>query len=704
MAFSIDDIRNFAGTDRLLFDAQGGTLKSVNVSQRFKSFFSIGDARTKNAETLVAIHHAIINDPRFFAKEVQAAAVSLLANVRTDRAISVAQIKDIVAQLDSMSTDKRRREVAQDLVGAHLAARVAERGLPAFLPQSAEAAYVELAKDLVPPRPEPQGGFGRMDYAAALDAFDAKLAALFTRLGNGAGDREVFAGILFEACKGKDQAELDAVVDALRANLDESRALGAQYGDQTRLDAVAALHRLGHPIAPTAANPHPLRTLVEAGRAIRVPSLEDLNGRSPAGDIDRGLADLMDAVGRVPLPDAAATPEERAAFQSLLMQSAVESMLFAVKSDLLGALESDAGRNLLSLYAEESADKGAKALSDTAGVVGQKLLASLGGQPLPIPPHPDPTRLPPAVLSRYSFSVDRFLSGNATDLMKGPAEKFVAATAGDPKAFRRRSTEIGSAMSAFSICEALMGSLHVVRDAQRKRVSATLHPDDRTKFAKDQERDFRTRLPDGTVIDKNITYEEARTELLRFVTGDDNATWTPAMPGQAEDPRVLQNKLKVLILMGVLDQAAVIDAPTTIARTISEASGAAAPIPHLQEDLDRRIQGATLSKAANGDISVHINFQAFCTLALDWAHAGGGAVNHVIQLDPESYYALDMEIKFPAAHLDALSRADWTQLDLTEANKFRKREDLAGALATLPDELRFAGTTEVSAHYHLVKA
>lgn len=704
MPFSIDDIRNFTGSDRLLFDAQGGTLKAADKWQNFKSVFRIGDARTKNAETLVAIHHAIINDPRFFAKEVQAEAVKLLADVRTDRAISVAQIKDIVAKLDSMSTDDKRRKVAKEMVGAHLAARIVERGLPAFLPRSAEAAYVELAKDLVPPRPEPQGGFGRMDYAAALDVFDAKLAALFTRLGNGAGDSDVFAGMLFEACQGKDQAGLDAVVDALRANLDESRALGAQYGEPARLDAVAALKRLGHPIAPTAADPHPLRTLVEAGRAIRVPSLEDLNGRSPAGDIDRGLADLLDAVGRMPLPAAAATPEERAALQPLLMQSAVDAMHFAVKSDLLGALESDAGRNLLSLYAEESADKGSKALFDTAGVVEQKLLASLGGQPLPIPPHPDPVRLPPAILSRYSFTVDRFLSGDATGLMKGPAEKFVAATAGDPKAFRRRSTEIGSAMSAFSICEALMGSLNVVLDAQRKRVSATLDPDKRTKFAKDQERNFSARLPDGTVIDRNISFEEARTELLRFVTGDDNATWTPAVPGRAEDPRVLQNKLKVLILMGVLDQAAVIDAPTTVAKTITEASGAAAPIPHLQGDLGRSIQGASLSKAANGDISVHINYQAFCTLAVDWAHTGRDIDNHLIHLDPESYYAIDLEIKFPAAHLDALSRADWTQLDLTEANKFRGRGDLAGALAALPDELRFAGTTEVSAHYHLVKA
>ena len=101
MALNIDSIRNFAGTGSIMLDQQGtGVEKSA--LQRFTSFFNIGDARMKNAETLTAIHHAILNDPRFAAQDIQSEAARLLSQVRTDRAIDAAKIKGIIQTLDNL--------------------------------------------------------------------------------------------------------------------------------------------------------------------------------------------------------------------------------------------------------------------------------------------------------------------------------------------------------------------------------------------------------------------------------------------------------------------------------------------------------------------------------------------------------------------------------------------------------------------------
>ena len=116
MSLSIESIRNFAGTGSILLNEQGTGITSARM-QGFKSFFNIGNARQKNAETIVALHHAIMNDPRFGAQDVQAEAVRLLAEVHAERAISAPQIKDIIKQLDALA-ERNVEERAE----AHLAA------------------------------------------------------------------------------------------------------------------------------------------------------------------------------------------------------------------------------------------------------------------------------------------------------------------------------------------------------------------------------------------------------------------------------------------------------------------------------------------------------------------------------------------------------------------------------------------------------
>ena len=106
MALTVDTIRNFTGTAGMQVDRQGN-LQEAGKFQGLKSMLNIGDARQRNAETLTAIHHAILNDPRFAAADVRAEATRLLAEIRTDRAIGAAQIRTIMQTLDSLTLDSQ---------------------------------------------------------------------------------------------------------------------------------------------------------------------------------------------------------------------------------------------------------------------------------------------------------------------------------------------------------------------------------------------------------------------------------------------------------------------------------------------------------------------------------------------------------------------------------------------------------------------
>ncbi len=99
MGISLNSIRQFSDSGSLVLNAQGTGLQSSKIAQHLKSFFNVGNARQKNAETLMAIYNAFLNDPRFAAKDLREEAAKLLADVRVDRAIEASQIKAIVKEM-----------------------------------------------------------------------------------------------------------------------------------------------------------------------------------------------------------------------------------------------------------------------------------------------------------------------------------------------------------------------------------------------------------------------------------------------------------------------------------------------------------------------------------------------------------------------------------------------------------------------------
>lgn len=692
MPLTVDTIRNFAGGDGILLNSQGG-LDTVGKGQRFRSFFNIGDARQRNAETLTAIHHAIINDPRYFSVDVQAEAARLLSQVRTDRAVGTAEIKSIIDRLDKLSTDALRRSSAMEIVSG----RVAARGFPAFLPASGGQGYLKLAREHIVPRNEPQGGFGRFDYDAALDAFDAVMGGLFARIGDVAGDKDVLGDICGQAFRLfsgglMGQADLDGVVDALKANLDESRALGALYGDQTRREVVDMIKMMGKPIAPTATVPNPMRALVDVGRSVQFDRIAALSANSSAQEINDAIHGFVSALTALPNGLSFSDNNEVISVQTLMAHCAVNSMPDDVKERFLAALESDTGKNLLAFYASEYSSREASNMTSFVTIAVAQIKKALGKpdpeRPIPVPRAPDVSKLTPRLLSQFSFSGT--VTGNGPGRVRTFAENIDLN--GATGTARTKMADSCLAMVVTNISQQIGDGLCDVELGEDGKVSSrTFNPDKiDTQFDLDLRRGSTVRLPGGQELPKDPA--AARDELVRFLTGDGSATFK-----DADTP----TKVKVHILSSCMNQAMSGIALSAYGECLSgdAAGGYARFLTATNDKLDRQ-EVYELSRDANGDVKLHfVSHRPVKVLVVD---------GNATPIGQGSYDEFEMDVSFPAANLDALSRADWSKYDHNpvraadrshaDLNRHRTAADL------VPDQYMFKGTVAMYPHIHIEKA
>ena len=698
MALTVDTIRNFNGTGSISLDQQQSGITESKF-QQFKSFFNIGDARQKNAEMLTAIHHAILNDPRYFALNVQAEAARLLGQVRTDRAIGAAQIRSIIDKLDKMSagmsTKGNRRLAAMDIVSSRLAAR----GFPDFLAPCGEHGYAKLAREHVASQNEPPTGYGRMDFSAGLDAFEATMRGLFVRLGDDAGDRVVLSSICGKAMRGiegglKPQNSLESLVDKLKDNLDESRALGAEYGEQTRLDAMDLLMDMEKPIDPTATAPNPIRALVEAGRNVPKTGLANLCAGSSATEINAALRGLVQSLTSVRTGLDIQDGGEVQAAQMFMVKCAANSLPDDVKARFLAALESDTGKNLMAYYASEGANREASNISMTVAVLVKQMRTALGrpdaGQPLQIPDVPDATKLPPSILSQFSLLPTA--SGTGAGTIRGFIDKINMSDVTELARRKVLMSDLCLAMVITNIAKQVGDDLFVeTRDDKGDVVSRTFDPDmTGTQFDLDLDRNTQVRMPGGVLLPQDPL--GARDALVKFVTGDDTATFATADRA---------TKVKAHVLMSCLNQSIHGIAMNAYGESLSDdTSVVGAKFGAITNTAVDRDEVFELSKDANGDVKIHlVSRRPVKALSV---------VGELQMLGAGSYDELEADITFPAANLDALSKADWTQYrhapvsaaDKSHTDKSRHQN----AAILVPDEFKFTGTVAMYPHVHFVAA
>ena len=508
MALNIDSIRNFAGTGSIMLDQQGtGVEKSA--LQRFTSFFNIGDARMKNAETLTAIHHAILNDPRFAAQDIQSEAARLLSQVRTDRAIDAAKIKGIIQTLDNLLLNTEA--AVKERVTLRLAAKMPDWAAG----HEREVAGVVLAHVLK--GQAAAGGYAAIDVAGRVnEALDNIRAAIAH-----AGDDPDLKDLVFSTL-GRTMIAIDGTlasrqkvqqrINTFRDDLDAINTRAQRSADPavTRQLGIDFIKTLGKPVHPGV-----IGVIDDFATSLPYKQLGALGPNSSASDIIRAVHRFSELVrttmldypqGSEPLVGG----EEVVPAQTYIIQRAISELPPAARQNLLAAFESKEGLGACAYIASQASNGSATGDFNTVTFVCRHLQAE-AGKPLGYPGGYDRK----AFISTYS-PIARCAFNPAHAIGGTAAEPLRAAILG-PHQFNRAQFP-AEALHA-KIDAAAKSMLTGTFAVEMKKLATGQKP----TFDIDIVRGMDIRLPDGTKVARDAA--QARDQFARLVTGNTAATY-----------------------------------------------------------------------------------------------------------------------------------------------------------------------------------
>ncbi len=657
MSLSIDSIRNFAGVGSITLDAQGTGITSASM-QGFKSYFNIGNARQKNAETIVALHQAIVNDPRFGAQNVQAEAVRLLAEVHAERAISATQIKDIIRQLDALA----ERNV-EERVEAHLAATP----LPAWAAghESQIGKLVTLA-------------VANHGYGAALAG---PIGEVIDRIGTIiglAGDDQDLKDILFATLKDTlfesgttlaSEERIQQRVDRFRANLAQFDACARQSADPAAVKrfGVEFLTAFGKPVTPVV-----IDTLDQFARGLPCKPLGTLGPESSASDIVRMVHRMAETIRLNPLasPDGVALfigEDEVMPAKMYMIQRAVAELPTAAQANLRAALESSEGFAACSYIASEAFGIDGRAADDFNVVLfASKFLQVHAenrlGYPGSLTRPPDISGFSP--LARCAFSVDHVIDGNAAAPLK--------ASILGPHHFEQL------------LCPG--AALHEKIDAGAKAMTCCTFASEMKKLAtnsgetifdKDIVRGMNVKLPDGKRLSNDRA--RARDELAQFVTGNPEATYAALAP---------TDRAKANVFIALLSQETEKAAESGIALGLSPIGSAPAFGGVLRGGVQPTRTFAISGSSAEGFTIHYDGDYPYFLLFYD----GADGTKQETEMGTHISTKYELEINIPADALDRVAATDWASYDSTASDAILtasyQPHRLEGSYNAIPEEFR----------------
>ncbi len=714
MALTVEQLRTYDSNWANLVvqqDASGTQVKGGGLKHALASLFRTDAAQARNKATYTAIRNAIMQDDRFFAPEVKAKADELLKGLDNGSVIRASTIKGIIRQLDAMSTPEKQKEALKKAAVGHLAAT----GVPANIPASVQAKYKELAVDFVVSGAAHGVSPGAVKVDKRMTEFNNLMLGIFRSVGSGADAQEVFCATLNNYTPRDDGSvslsspsdRLQGLADAVKDNLRELDEIGNSRGAAIRQSYLATLKRTG-------GVPHgALTELANKGAVLPHCELDFISGQSDAYAIHRAVSQMADAMdkARADLPRSLMKdmgPDEAGA---CLVKAAVARLPQLAKRNLLAALSSNAGMNLLGYYAQNGANPKAQRMNLVYSSLLTHLRAELDGADpgatVP-PPNVDAAMLPSNALSDVATDLNALIVGRGTQQFR---DALIAGSgldkAPDPLA------ELKGRMKA--ICKGSVAAT-IFTGMDSLRAEKPPEPGEKKRSGRDKERigppnldktdtafnkDFvrfilnvpdyiRIRLNDGTSVSPK-TLEEARDALAKFVSGNPDATFA-----QLTDAKI---KTKVNILMCCMHQAACADLATAIGNAF-DPNGVDAPFA-IARSRQVDLQKFTLSSDENGAITLvsHIHQKA-----LDVTVTNLPPMPYAMyEADDGSFWDASMEVTFPADSLDKLASADWSKLDTADLRK-ALRANAPHATEKIQDEVteefRFTLDTNVSFRFH----
>lgn len=638
MALTVDTIRNFTGTAGMLVDKQGG-LQAADKLQSFKSVLNIGDARQRNAETLTAIHHAILNDPRFAARDVRAEATRLLAGIRTDRAIGAAQIRSIMQALDNLTLD------TEDSVKERVAARFAATMPPWAAGHEKEVLHAVTFHVL-------KGHTTTVSYAAidvagrmqeVLDRIGAAVAhagkdpalreVLFATLG-----RTIFNGMDYSLAT---EPKVIQRVDAFRADIAHIDALAQRSADPAAAKklGISFLKGLGKPIHPAV-----LDTIDDFACSLPIRRLGALGPKSTESEIIRAFHRIAETIrtSEIQYPEGVepiAGGDELLAVQQFVVQRAISELPAATQKRLLATIESPKGVNACA-YISTQGGRGS-AIGDYNFVsYAVKYLQHLAGKPIGYPGGDDSkvSIYYFSPLARCAFTTDYAIIGPDTEPLK-------AALLGRHQFERAKNP----GMMMHEKTDAAAKSMLSGSFATEMKKMATGAP---TFFDGDIVRGMKVFLPDGTRVSNDPA--EARNQFAQLVTGNPKAKYASLSPAD-------QKRANAFMALIMQESESAVERGIPVALSKDGDSMAYTAVIDGENPPTRSFE---ISGSHSEGFTIHYQGN-FPTARLMYENLKGDIV-----MMPENLKILckyEMEIDLTPTSLDKVAATDWSRFDATDS-------------------------------------
>ena len=679
MSLNIDTIRNYAETGNIALNQQRNGVEKPTL-QGLKSFFNIGDARVKNAETLTAIHHAILNDPRFAPKDIQAEAARLLSQVRTDRGIDAAQINGLIRTLDDLTLDTEAAVKAR--VKAHLAAT-----MPTWA-AGHEKEVANLVSGQVLRGRAAAGSYAAIDVSRLAQAAVARIGDAIAHV----GDDPVLKDLVFSTL-GRTMMAIDNSlasdqkvrqrIDTFRADLAsiENRAQRSADPATTRQLGIDFLKTLGKPVHPGV-----IDAFDDLALSLPVKALGALGPKSSASEIIRAVHRFSEALrtattaveypqGVEPLVGG----EELLPAQTYTIRRAISELPAAAQRNILAAFESEEGIGACAYIGSQTGSGRSVWDFNTVSFVSS-YIQERSGKPVAYPGGYDRKAYVGSYtpLARCAFNPNHAIAGSASAPLLAAILR----------------------PNGFDDSERPAAAMHQKIDAAAKSMISSTFAAEMKKFAtgegkpvfeKDIVRGMKVTLPDGTKLSKDIA--KARDQFARLVTGDANATY--AALGAAD-------KAKANALMSLLSQetekAAIIGIPIGLSRTGSQAVfsittfGTSGPEPERAFDIT--------GSPAEG-FMIHYQGRIPSPFLIYDDERGRPQQTPMGQ---EIVSSFEMEMHISPASLNQVSQTDWSQHDSSASDAILQEKDhpnrLADSLNAIPANFRLG--VDVSAGFTIL--
>lgn len=656
MPLQIDSMRHLAGTGNVVLDKQTGTL-TAEKGLRLRSFFNIGDARQRNAETLVAIHHAILNSPRYASDEVRNAAAALLGNIDTKRGITASQVKDLFSKLDAINSKEEAER------------RCTARLLSHRMPQWLRGHEIEIDKAIrsYVLAHASHGNYSGIDIRTHVDEALYLISAEVARAGADADMEDLIFSTLGSAMVKGDgtpitQQEFQRRAAGLRDDLTHINARAQASSDPAAVKALGKefILALGGPCDPAAFD-----AMDAYVSGLDLQGISSLKASSSTAEILAALQELGEKIdcSKIPYP-AGVTGfnggNETYLAMKYMVQRAVAELPPAARNNLMAALDSTKGHSAFVFSMRHPA--AGQAVGNFFAFAGSYLrntpvdayMATMSGA------SPDEADLTPLVRCMYdpkdafsgtgvSMFMNMFIKGTGLNTGTALHAKF------DESVRRHVCVLVADEMKKFADFEPTLAA-NLAQHPTSEEMAKAIIPEVTVQFDKDIGRDVEIRMPDGNRLPSDPV--GARNGLARLVTGNPNAEFATLSH---------TDRNKVYSLMGFMHQG-LEQSPLIAMSALTGPNGGGLIHIFNNEYSDntnlRCRQAMQVSNLPGGGLKVHFQMYFPCQAIRYTDETGAMKMLGDPTKDVEgAVMRYEEEIEVPASALDDAARQDWASCD-----------------------------------------